>query len=144
LSIGLSAGASLPFDIGVASGGVSLLASLSVDWTTDNGGSVDFVLRVALHGEVSILGIVSVDLLLALEARYDGSSLTCTGTLSLSIKMGWIFSIDIHTQVSFTLGGGGGSRLAAQNANASLLAAAPAPDPIAAALRRYRHSYGGA
>jgi hypothetical protein len=140
----LSAGASLPFDIGIASGGVSLLASLSLDWTTDGGGALDFVLRVALHGEVSILGIVSVDLLLALEARYDGSKLTCTGTLKLSIKMGWIFSIDIDTQVSFTLGSGGGSRLAAQHTGEGLLEAAAPQDAVALALWRYRYSYGGA
>jgi hypothetical protein len=110
LSVGLSAGATIAFDIGIASGGVSLLVSLGVEWTFGRGGALDIFLRLTLSGEVNVLGIVTVGLLLMLEARYHDGTLYCTGILELHIKIGWFFNISIHQEVHCQLGSGSGSR----------------------------------
>lgn len=137
LSIGISAGASLPFDIGVASGGVSLLASLGVEWTSGAGGGLDIFIRVVLRGEVSILGIVSVELMLGMEARYtdnaEGRGLVCRGMLHLSIKIGWFFEIGIDTEVSFKLLKGSQKRFNALDAGTS---------PYETAVAQYVNAFG--
>jgi len=110
LSIGLSAGASLPFDIGVASGGVSLLVSLSVEWSSGTSAGLAIVLRAMLSGELQILGIISVSLTIALEARYQsGGALVCRGILRIKIKICWFIKIDLSADFSLTLAGRGGN-----------------------------------
>lgn len=108
VDVGLAVGASLPFDIGVAKGGVWLLLSAGVLWRLGANGSFEIFLAISLRGEVVILGIVSVSLYVRLEARYiaNGNGLECTGSLSLKIKIGWFFSFSFEKQVTFTLAGG--------------------------------------
>ncbi len=105
LSIGISAGASVPFDIGVASGGVYFLVSLGVEWGSDSAEGLAIVLRVVLNGELQILGLISLQLTMALEARYQDGSLVCTGTLRVYIKICWFIKIDIEKQFSLRLAG---------------------------------------
>jgi hypothetical protein len=110
LSIGISAGASLPFDIGVASGGVYFFVGVGVEYRLGGGqGSLTILLRVSLMGEVSVLGIISIQILLALEARYGNGSLVCTGELRVKIKICWCFTLSVSTSFTMTLAGGGGS-----------------------------------
>ncbi|MGC1719560.1 MAG: hypothetical protein WA746_11285, partial [Isosphaeraceae bacterium] len=111
LQIGISAGASIAFDIGVAKGGIYFLVSLDVEWTEGSGGGhLAIELLISLQGEVSILSIISVSLLLALGAIYSDGTLTCRGVLALTIKICWCFSISVHEDVQFTLAHNSGSR----------------------------------
>jgi hypothetical protein len=108
LSVGLAVGASLPFDIVVAKGGVYFLISAGLDWTFGSGAGTTLLLRVAVGGEVVVLGIVSVSILFALEAEYrKGGEMKCTGIFALKIRICCFFSITIKKGITFTLAGGG-------------------------------------
>lgn len=109
LSIGVSAGASLPFDIGVASGGVYFFVGLGVEYQTAGGqSSLTILLRVSVTGELCVLGIISVHVLLALEARYGEGALVCTGELRVKIKICWCFTLKVKASFTKRLAGGGG------------------------------------
>jgi hypothetical protein len=106
--IGLAVGASLPFDIGVARGGVWLLLSAAVRW--QSGQHFELILALTLRGEVVLLGIVSVGLYLRLEVVYinGGAGMHCSGYMSISIKLGPFFKIKVEHRVTFQLTGSGG------------------------------------
>jgi hypothetical protein len=120
VSIGLAVGASLPFDIGVARGGVSLLLSIGVLWTTP-AGRIEIVLAITMRGELVLLSIVSVGVYLRLEARYisGGNGIECTGYMSIKIKIGWFFKISVQHRVSFRLAGSSSTRTRALGATGS-------------------------
>ncbi len=107
LSIGISAGASLVFDVGVASGGVYLHVYLAVEYQYSRGSNdLRIILGVRLMGEVRVLGIITISLVLLLEASYQsGGALACRGMLSLKIKICWCFSITVKKSVTFVLAG---------------------------------------
>ena len=139
LQIGISAGASIAFDIGVARGGVYFLVSLDLEWTEGSGGGhLAIELLISLQGEVSILSIISVSLLLALAATYSEGTLTCRGVLALTIKICWCFSISVHEDVQFTLAHNSGSR-----ADRSIEAADEGKPTIADIVDQYFSSFGG-
>jgi hypothetical protein len=108
LQIGITAGASVALNIGVARGSVAFFVGIEVNWyaASAGGSHVSVVLRVVLTGEVVVLAIISVSLLLALEAAYSDGTLECTGILALSIKICWCFTITVRQRVHFTLGHG--------------------------------------
>ncbi len=106
LSIGIAAGASLPFDIGVASGSVYFLVSLGVEWSNGSSGGLTILLRAALSGELQILGLISVSVIIALEARYQsGGALLCVGAIRVKIKICWFINIDLSAGFTLTLAG---------------------------------------
>ncbi len=104
LSVGIAAGASLQFDIGIASGGVSLLLDVGVDWT--GGAPLSIILGITLRGELQVLGLISVSLTLRLEGEYrtDGS-LYARGRLRLKIKICWFIKIDVDVGFNLVLAG---------------------------------------
>ncbi|HKQ74054.1 MAG TPA: hypothetical protein VJ810_10165 [Blastocatellia bacterium] len=153
LSVGIAAGASLVFDIGVASGGIYFLLSVGVEYVYGGGGGqLTILLRIAVSGELVVLGFISVSILIALEARYvSGGALVCRGTLSLKIEIGWFFEIEIDQEVTFTFGGGGGgggSGLAAFRTGAALAEAGTASlavgaqDTVDYSIDHYLASFG--
>ena len=120
LSIGLAAGASLQFDIGIASGGASCLVDLGVDWT--GGNPLSIILGITLRGELQILGLISVSLVLRLEAEYrSNGSLFARGRLILKIKICWFIKIDVNVGFEFVLAAG---------SRRSLVLALDGTDPI--------------
>jgi len=138
LSIGISAGASLPFDIGVASGGVYFFVGVGVEFSYGGGHSaLTFLLRVSLIGEVVVLGIISVQIMLALEARYGQGSLVCTGTLRVKIKICWCFTLSVSTGFTMRLAGSG------QSGGDGLLADGMKRLTTNEAVDEYMRSFGG-
>jgi ABC-type transporter Mla subunit MlaD len=140
LSIGISAGAALPFDIGVASGGIYFFVGVGVEYRHGGGNnSLTIILRVSIMGEVVVLGIISIGILMALEARYGEGSLVCTGELRVSIKICWCFTLSVSAGFSITLAGSGGS-----SGGDHLLADSKPPEKsIKEAVNEYIQSFGG-
>ncbi len=138
LSIGLAAGADFTFDIGVAAGTVYFLISLYAEYTVGGGNSnLKIALRLSMGGEVSILGIVSVNLSLVLEASYEsGGTLKCRGELKVSIEICWCFTLEVEQEVEFVLAGSGGGN------NGNQLNSMAANNEVEAAVENYINSYG--
>lgn len=104
IDLGIAVGASVPFDIGVARGGVQFLVYASLQWS--GGGGVAIVIGASLRGELEILGIISVGVYVSLEVTYEsGGTLTLRGRLEVKIKV-FFFSVKVSTGFSKRLGGG--------------------------------------
>jgi len=156
LSIGIAAGASLVFDIGVASGGVYFLVYLNVEYTYSHGNNdLRITLGIVIHGEVRVLSIITVSLTLMFEASYEsGGRMTCRGMLRLKIKICWCFSITVKKSVTIVLAGksaeGQDSRFTLPGTGRRAdggMAAIPklrptASESVRAAVRDYIHSFG--
>jgi hypothetical protein len=108
VSVGISAVASVGVALGPIRGGVFVSLGFALDFAM--GESENRGLRVAvvfvLSGEVSVLGIVDVNLTLYLEAAYDSSSgvIRGTGRVRLKIKICWCYTLKVSRQVTYTLG----------------------------------------
>lgn len=138
LSIGLAAGADFTFDIGVAAGTVYFLVSLYAEFTSGAGSNLKIALRLSMGGEVSILGIVSVNLSLVLEASYEsGGTLKCRGELSVSIEICWCFTLEVEQDVEFVLAGGNDSA-----GRLNSMAAQDELNQVESAVGDYVNSYG--
>jgi hypothetical protein len=86
-------GAELSIDFGVASGGVSVMAGI---YYRMESGDASLTGYFRLHGEVSVLGIISASIELYLELRYEFSSGKCVGKASLTIEVSvFMFSISV-------------------------------------------------
>ena len=103
MSIGIAAGANVPFNIGVASGGVSCLVDLGVDW--ESGKSLKLVLGITLRGEVQVLGLISIALMVRLEASYFGGNLVARGRLVVRVKICWFIRINLDVGFEYKLAG---------------------------------------
>ncbi len=153
LSIGIAAGASIPFDIGIASGGVYMLVSVGVEFEHGGGTSdLEIILRIAVSGEVVVLGLISIGILLALEAAYHSNgSLEGRGILRVKIKIGWFIKIDVEKEFTTVLagsgGGGGGPGMVKRNEAAFLtsplvITESDTTDNIKQAIDDYYGSFG--
>lgn len=105
VEVGLAAGASVPFDIGVARGGVQFLVYASVRWT--GGSGLRIVIGASLRGELEILSIISISVYVSLELQYGGGALTLRGRIQVSIKI-FFFKINVSAGFEKRLAGGGG------------------------------------
>jgi hypothetical protein len=86
-------GAELSIDFGVASGGVSVMAGI---YYRMESGDASLTGYFRLHGEVSVLGIISASIELYLELRYEFSSGKCVGKACLTIEVSvFMFSISV-------------------------------------------------
>ena len=100
----LEFGAAVAIDFGVASGGVEIKAGIYFHWlqTQDDHGSVELAGYVRLHGELSILGLISASLTFNLVLSYEKITTGATGeskvwgeaTLVIEIEI-LFFSIDV-------------------------------------------------
>jgi hypothetical protein len=128
LSVGIAAGASLLFNIGVAAGGVSCLLDAGIE---SRNGAIRFIVGITLAGELRVLGLVSVSLVLRLELRYQSdNSLYGSGRLRLKIRICWFIKINVDVGFDIRLAGGSRQALAA--------AALEATDPVAEYLSFFR------
>ena len=127
VSIGLSAGAFAAVNFSVASGSAGLLFTAGLDfyrdWLSESGRTL-ITIGVLVWGEFSILGIASASLRLSLSATYDGTTGTLDGqgSLEVSIKICWCFTLQVSQKVHQRFAGKGGGR------KAKSLAAAAAPE----------------
>ena len=86
-------GAELSMDFGVASGGISVMAGI---YYRMESGDASLTGYFRLHGEVSVLGIISASIELYLELRYEFSSGKCVGKATLTIEVSvFMFSISV-------------------------------------------------
>jgi len=116
LSIGIFASASLAISLGPISGGIYAYFGITVTYTAVTGNSPSLQVAIVLMfiGQVSLLGFISISLVLSLSAQYQtGGKLTGRGHVSYSIKIGPFFSIDVSADVSYTYSNSPGRRIAA-------------------------------
>ena len=119
MAIGCSAGLAIAF--GPISG--SVYAQFAIELRVANPGfSTGAFFQIT--GHVSILGIVSVDLVFRLEASYGSGVVTASGHFSIEIKL-FMFSLSVSRDVSMHLGSGGQSSLELPRVPGNELAALP-------------------
>jgi hypothetical protein len=90
----LEFGAAVAIDLGVASGGVEVKAGIYFHWLeTGSGKTVELAGYVRLHGELSILGIISASLTFNLQLSYlkQGSRSSVWGEATLTIEIEILF-----------------------------------------------------
>lgn len=138
ITVGMTASVSLAFDIGWLSGGVGIYLGLFIDYTYHTGSpsTLGIGLVIVLNGNLDLLGIVTVQLLVLLQAEYKVSggqkTLECTGTVSVSIKICWCFTLSITRSFTYNMGdGGGGTKAFALNS------APPPPEKYGPAADSY-------
>jgi hypothetical protein len=81
-------GAAVSINLGVVSGGVSVMAGIYFKMELDNA-TLEGYLR--LRGEVDVLGIISASLELRMDLHYDFSTDSCVGKATLIIEIEIIF-----------------------------------------------------
>jgi hypothetical protein len=95
-------------DLGVASGGVSLVAGITFSYVNTTGASLTGFVRIT--GEVEVLGILSITLQVDLSLTYDFSSNKATGTATMTVSISLcFFSISVGITVKKSFGGGSSS-----------------------------------
>jgi hypothetical protein len=100
-------GASLSMNLGVASGGVSVMGGFLFQMQNEGSASLTGYLRIS--GEVEVLGLVSVSIVLALSLYYDFGTGKCIGraTLVLEIEIGF-FSMSVSLECERRFAGSDG------------------------------------
>jgi hypothetical protein len=105
IDIGIAASASLAISLGPIDGSVCIYFGLFATLQIGNGGGFQLGIMLLIDGRVNLLGIVDADISLLLEAEYSsGGGLTGRGVLSVSIKICWCFTLDVHTGVQYSFG----------------------------------------
>jgi flavodoxin len=103
--IGIFASASLAISLGPVSGGIYAYFGIAVAYHAETGSAADLqvALVIMFVGQVSLLGFVSVSLVLSLSANYDSTThvLIGRGTVSYSIKISFFFTINVSAGVSY-------------------------------------------
>jgi len=127
VSIGVSAGAFVALNFGFASGSAGLLFTAGVDFYRDwqsGSGSTAVSLGLLMWGEFSILGIASAGVRLMLRITYDEKGgMRGDGTLSVSIKICWCYTLRVSRTVTKQFSGGSSQQ--ARSSFASRTLAAP-------------------
>ncbi|HSS21291.1 MAG TPA: hypothetical protein VLL54_14550 [Pyrinomonadaceae bacterium] len=101
LEVSLEFGASLSMDIGVASGGVHIMAGIYIKIEKDEG-SLTGYLRIG--GEVSVLGLISCSIELRMELTYEFGSGKVIGRATLTIEIEiffFSFSVELTCERKF-------------------------------------------
>lgn len=107
VDMALDASAALAISLGPISGSVHI--NLGMRFIFNSGqGDLSLGIFLLIGGEVSILSVVSAQVMLKLEATYSGGVFTCRGIFSISIKICWCFTLEVHEEVHCSLGSGGG------------------------------------
>jgi hypothetical protein len=106
----LEFGAAVSIDLGVASGGVEIKAGVYFHWATasPDGGVVELTGYVRLHGELSILGLISASLTFNLQLSYrkEGNRSVVWGEATLTIEVDVaLFSAEVSVTCRRELGG---------------------------------------
>ncbi len=105
LEVSLEFGASVAFDIGVASGGVEVMAGIYIE-VQDPPGMASLTGFLRMGGELSILGIISISCELYLGFKHDPLTDKCIGQAKFFLEIEiFIFSTTIDTVVERRFGG---------------------------------------
>jgi hypothetical protein len=114
VSLGIAASAVLSINLGVVRGSVGVYLGVFAEFHARQGQPSALALGVMImvRGEVDVLGIVSVYLMLLLEAIYEqdgsGNRLIGRGTVELRIKICWCFTLKVRKSVTMKLAGSSG------------------------------------
>jgi hypothetical protein len=114
LEVAFEFGANASIDLGVASGGVHIMAGIYFAMQTDAGttkATLSGYLRMG--GELSVLGLISVSLEFNLSFTYDGKAATGEATLTVEVKV-LFFSKSVSISVQKRFGGSAGDPTFAQ------------------------------
>lgn len=109
VELGITACASLAIALGPIKGGVYVYFGITAQFRSGAGGGLTIGVMFLIRGEVSVLGIVEACISLLLEAKYTSGRLIGHGNLSIKIKICWCFTLEVSEDVTYELGGGGGS-----------------------------------
>jgi len=105
----LEFGAAISIDLGVASGGVEVKAGVYFHWLeAASSKTVELAGYIRLHGELSVLGIISVSLTFNLQLSYlkQGSSSSVWGEATLTVEIEILFfSASVSVQCRREFGG---------------------------------------
>jgi hypothetical protein len=95
LEAALEFGASLSMNLGVASGGVHVMAGIYFAYESDKGAVLTGYLRVG--GNVSVLGLISISIELNLSLSYESASGKAVGRATLTIEIDiFLFSTSLE------------------------------------------------
>lgn len=130
----LEFGASCSIDLGVASGGVEIMAGIYFEMGEEAGKEIcKLTGYVRLGGELDILGLIYISLEFNLSLTYDFTDDSVWGQASLSVEVEVLmFSASVEVSCEKKFGGGGGDGFAAiaSGKSGSLPAGVSGPDPI--------------
>src|SRR5262249_9762886 len=107
----LEFGAAICIDLGVASGGVEVKAGIYFHWLekAPNPGSVELAGYVRIHGELTVIAIISVALTFNLQLGYlkqGGRAVACgEATVTVEIEI-LLFSTEVSVSCRREFGGG--------------------------------------
>ena len=117
LDVAIVAGVGIGFAFGVISGGVWLQVgcSFAMAWST---GSADKTLTLTVfilaRGSVDVAGLVTAGINLIMEASYDGDDMVARGSLRMSFRISFFYTLKVRETVKYRLKGNG--RKSASNA----------------------------
>lgn len=112
VSIGIQVSASVGLQFGPIGGFVAIYFGIFVEFESNraSGSSMAIGAMVLVTGQVTLLGFVQVGLNLLLQARYvqggAGNKIDALGMVSLKVKIGWCFSIEVRQEVRYQFEGG--------------------------------------
>jgi hypothetical protein len=132
VNLAITASASLAIALGPIKGGVYVYLGITASFQSagENPGLTIGALLL-IRGTVDLLGIVTACVSLLLEARYEGHTFKARGELSISIKICWCFTLNIHESVEYSVSapGGGSSGIPRVGSLLASLDAAPPFEP---------------
>jgi hypothetical protein len=103
----IAVSASLAIALGPIRGGVAVYVGVTASYNSALGGGLAVGLLFMVRGYVSVLAIASATIELSLTGKYQGGALIGTGSLDISIKICWCFTLEVHQSVTYTLGSAG-------------------------------------
>lgn len=109
-SFGISAGAFAAINLGdIARGSAGLLFTAAIDYRRSFGagdeGAVAFSVGILIWGEFDVLSIASASLRIVLRITYDGHSMLGYGSVSVSIRICWCYTLDVNRSFQKQLAG---------------------------------------
>jgi hypothetical protein len=90
--------------------------SVAMAWSTGNSDkSLTITVFVLARGSVDVAGLVTAGINLIMEASYDGKDLVAKGSLRMSFRISFFYTLKVRETVKYRLKGDG--RKSASNAN---------------------------
>ncbi|HPA50380.1 MAG TPA: hypothetical protein PLP50_02150 [Thermoanaerobaculia bacterium] len=114
LSVGISAGAFVSLNFGVAKGSAGVLFTAGLDFyrsdRTGARGDTSVSLGLLVWGEFSIVGIASAHLRMVLRVTYRNGEMKGHGRMSVRIKICWCFTLEVESEIDLPFDRGGAPR----------------------------------
>jgi hypothetical protein len=124
VSVGISAGAMIALNLGIARGSAGVLFTVGLDfyrnWRSRGSGTVVISVGMLIWGEFSILGIASAYLRVVLRIEYRDGAMTGYGRVTIRIKICWCFTLEVDAEVRKEFSAGGSRRSALQDGRADV------------------------